>query len=198
MSDVAEAVETPEEVARLAAEPGPEERYVDADDETVAEGYWRIEDLGGLDWALSRIADLEREQAENAEIVGAQIDRLRARLEKLNAQAERGLRFFRSQVAAYAEAHRAELLGGGKKKSRALPSGVIGWKKVPAKAVVTDEAALLEWARSQPVELELVRITEKPAWSDIKKQIEATGEVLPGTDYQPEGEALTIKTEASK
>ena len=169
------------EIERLAAEPAPEERYIDTEDDTVRDG-WRIENVQSLDWALSRIADLEREQNENAAIVEEHIQRLKLRLDKLNAQAERGLKFFRSQVQAFAEQHRAELLGGGKKKSRALPHGTVGWKKVPAKAVLQDKDALLAWARSQPVEDEVIRIAEEPAWAVIKKRIEATGEVLPGTD----------------
>lgn len=184
------------EIARLAAEPGPEERYIDSEDETVRDG-WRIESVSSLDWALSRIADLEREQAENTAIVEEHIARLRLRLEKLNAKAERGLKFFRSQVQAFADAHRAELLGGGKKKSRALPHGTVGWKKVPAKAVVTDEAALLEWARKQPVEREVLRVKEEPAWSAIKALIEEGVELPPGTELTPEGETLTIKASGS-
>ena len=185
------------EIERLAAEPGPEERYVDAEDDTVRDG-WRVENVQSLDWALSRIADLEREQAENAAIVEEHIQRLRLRLERLNAKAERGLRFFRSQVQAYADAHRHELLGGGKKKSRALPHGTVGWRKRGGGLTVVDKDALLAWARKQPIEAEVIRIKEEPALDAIKRAFRASGEVPEGCDVEPESEELIIKTTAEE
>ena len=183
-----------EEIAKLAAEPGPDERYVDSEDDSVRDGYWRIENVQSLDWALSRIADLEREQAENAAIVEEHIQRLRLRLERLNAKAERGLRFFRSQVQAYADAHRHELLGGGKKKSRALPHGMVGWRKKGGGLTVVDREALLSWCRKQDVELGLIRIKEEPAVDEVKRAFKSLGEVPPGCDVEEEREELIIKT----
>lgn len=168
--------------------------YVDSDNESVREG-WSISDLGELDWALSRVADLEQEKSENAAIVQQAIDRLKVRLERLNAQADRGLTFFQSRIQAYAEAHRAELLKGGKAKSRKLPHGTVAWKKVPAKATVADKDALLAWAKEQPVESGMVRFKEEAAWDRIKEHVETTGEDIPGVELKPEGETFTVKAE---
>jgi phage host-nuclease inhibitor protein Gam len=154
---------------------------------------WRIQDLSTADWALSRVADLERELEENEEVAKAAIARIEARKQLLNEKVERGLRFFRSHLAAFAQEHRSALLGGGKKKSRSLLHGTLGWKKSGGRLEVRDRAALLEWARLQPVELGFLRITEAPALDEIQRQFKLTGEVPPGTDVQPEVEEVVIK-----
>lgn len=161
-------------------------------DEEPAEG-WSIQDLGTADWALARIADLEREMTENTTITNLQISKLQQRCQVLNAPLIRRVEFFRSVLATFAQTHRAALLGGGRKKSRALPHGVLGWKKTGGRLTVTDRDALLEWARNQPVELELVRVKEEPSLDEIKRHCSTTGEVPPGTEVSPESEELTIK-----
>jgi phage host-nuclease inhibitor protein Gam len=178
------------EMVRLQKEEAP--AYVDAENEAVRDG-WRIDNIDSLNWALERLGHLERQRDENAAIVERRIALEKLRLEKLNASLERGIAFFESQITAYAQQNRDALLGKGKKKTRDLPHGSVGWKKVPAKAVLKDEAALLEWAKAQPIEEGWVRTKEEPAWELIKAHVEKTGEELPGTEYQSEDEKVVIK-----
>lgn len=203
-ADAAQPVTEAAEVERLVADAGapalpaaalaPATEYVDAEDESVREG-WEVRDLSSLDWALSRIADLEAERAENEQLKQEAIARIEAKAEKLNRSVDHGLAFFRSRVAVYAHTHRAELLKGGKKKSRKLPHGTIQFKKVGGGYEVTDAEALLAWARQQPAEAEVLRIREEPALAAIKKHVESTGEVPPGLEERPESEEIRITAE---
>ena len=187
----------PRRAVELKMAPTAAERvggYVDADHPQVDERQgWVIDSIEALDWALGRRAELEREQAENARIIQRQVDWLMARLEKLNANAQRGVDFFTRKISEYAEAHRTELLGKGKKKSRTLPHGVVGWRAKPAKAKQVDAEALLAWARALPIEEGWVRTKEEPAWDRIKEHVEKTGKDVPGVELQPESEELVIK-----
>lgn len=167
-----------------------------SDEQDPAEG-WTIQDVDAADWALARIADAERELAENARIIAGQIARLKMKEEQLAIPLQRRADFFRGAVAAYAITHRPELLGGGRKKSRTLPHGSIGWRKSGGKLTVTDKEALLEWARGQPVERNFVRIKEEPAVDEIKLACAVTGEVPPGAEISPEEEDLVIKADGA-
>lgn len=180
----------------MSAPETPEAEYQDEEMPEARPG-WHIPDLGALDWALSRVADLEREQAENLELERAAIERIRLRTLRLNESAARGVAFFGGRIREYAELHRAELLGGGKKKSRKLLHGTVGWRSKGGGLSVTDAEALLAWARAQPVEAEVLRIKEDPALKAIKALFEATGEVPDGCDVEPETEEFNLKAEAA-
>lgn len=168
------------------------EPYQDDIEEDIGQD-WRVKDLVDADWALRRLGELEKEVADNKRIEAADILRVKARTAKLNATAARGVAFFESHLRAYADAHRAELLGSGKKKSRSLQHGSIGWRKTGGKLKVVDAEALLDWARGQPVEENLVRTKEEPAIDEIKRFMKNTGELPPGAELEPEGEEIHLK-----
>lgn len=174
----------------------PDVLYEDAEDPAVGPT-WEVKTLDHADWALSRLGALERERRENEEVAALAKARIDVKLEALNARIERGIRFFASRLEAYATFAKADLLGGGKKKSRALLHGSLGWRKVPEKLAVKDREALLNWARSQPVESGLLRIKEEPALDELKKHFKTTGEVPPGTEVEPEKEEFIAKAEVS-
>lgn len=184
----------------LALAPAVEvEEYVDEENEAVRAG-WRVDSVSSLDWALARKAALEAEMETNEALVSEAIDRLQARLNELNDQAMRGVRFFDQRINEYAQANKEELLGGGKKKSRKLPHGTVGWRKSPGGLEVVDEAALLAWAQAQPVELALTRVEEKPNLKVIKAYAEdhSTEEaafIPPGTKVKEEVEKFYIEAE---
>lgn len=175
--------------------PGPGDWYIDEQDKSVGNApmmAWTIESLGSADWALSRVGDLEAEIAENESIAAEAIARIEERTRLLNERANRGVRFFRGKLAEYAEAHRAELLKGGKAKSRKLLHGQIAWRAKGGGLVVTDAAALLAWAQRQPAELELTRVKEEPALAAIKAHAEANGLIPPGMTATESTDELKI------
>lgn len=154
---------------------------------------WHIGDIESLDWALSRIADLQREIAENERVAEAAKIRIDSRTALLNARAVRGVEFFEGRIREYALLHRKDLLGGGKKKSRTLAHGSVGWRNRGGGFKCNDKDSLLAWARQQPVELGFVRLKEEADWSAIKAYCETSGEVPPGVDVEPEAEELQVK-----
>jgi phage host-nuclease inhibitor protein Gam len=168
-------------------------QYQDDSDPNVRDG-WSINSLSSADWALSRVSDLEAELAENNAVAEEAIARIQSRADKLNERVQKGITFFRSALAAYAYAHRDELLKGGKKKSRALLHGSLGWKKAGGDLKVQDREALLAWARTQPVEKAFLRIKEEPAVDEVKRHFKASGEIPPGCDVEPEREDFVVKT----
>lgn len=194
--------------AACAAELGGEQReefeapeYIDEEAPHVTTG-WRVRDIQDADWALSRVQALEAEMSENEALAGAAIERLefaigriRERTRHLNDRAMRGVTFFRDRVAAWATENRGLLLKGGKKKSRDLIHGRIGWRATGGGLEVVDDVALLGWAKEQPPDLELVRSTEEPAVGLIKKHAKAQGLVPPGMRENPGREELFIDVE---
>lgn len=179
------------EALRALAEAAQE--YVDEEEPSARPG-WHIDSIASLDWAMGRMAALQREIAQNNAILEANVARLHARTAKLNEAAARGVSFFDGRVRDYAEQHRAELLGGGKRKSRKMLHGVIAWRKTGGGFKANDKDALLAWALTQPVELGLVRMKEEAAWDKIKERCSVTGEMPPGVDTEPEGETFKIET----
>lgn len=166
--------------------------YVDEEEPNVRPG-WHVGNLSDADWALGRMAALQRQIAENDELMVAAVARIRARTAKLNEQLARGVTFFHSKLEEYAALHRDAILAGGKRKSRKLLHGTLAWRKTGGDFRVNDESALLAWAMEQPIELDFVRTIQKPAWSTIKAQLKTNGEVPPGVDVEPESEVFKIE-----
>lgn len=177
-------------------EAAPHNPYQDDNDEQVREG-WSIESMDVADWALQRIASMKAMRDENEYVAEATVLKINARTEKLNERLDNGIRFFQGQLQAYAEANRSTLLKGGKAKSRALPSGSLGWKTVPAKLAVEDEAAAAAWATAQPVSAELVRYKTELNKISLANHFKETGEVPPGCTVTPEREDFVVKTESA-
>lgn len=163
--------------------------------EVEADEHWTIDGPSSLNWALERMSEQQAQIDENDALAKEAVERIRARLEECNAPARRSLAYFEGQIKLYAESHRGELIGGGKKKSRALPAGTIGWRKSGGKIVIMDEAACLAWARQQPIEADLVRVKVEPNKTAINDWFKANGEVPPGCELEPEAEAIYIKPE---
>lgn len=176
--------------------PSPVDGYQDEERPEVA-GPWRIESVEQADWALFRLGELERQMQENTLAAEVRIAELRARLAYINAQAQRGADFFRWKLQQYALEAREELLGGGKKKTRDLPSGSISFRSKGGGLQVVDRDALLAWAVEQPVELGLYRVKQEPALDEVKRHFKKTGELPPGTDLEPEREEVVVKPAAA-
>lgn len=163
--------------------------------ENVTEEPWQVTDLSSLEWALERLAAVQTEIAENQRVAEQSIARIQARTANINANAQRSADFFEAAILAYAKAHKDELLKGGRKKSRALPGGTVGWRRQGGGLKVVDENAALGWAKTQPLELKLVRVKEEVAKSAVNKYFASVGEVPPGFDLEPEVEVAYVKVD---
>ena len=69
-----------------------------------------------------------------------------------------------------------------KGKSLSLQSGKIGTRKSPDRAIIEDEPKFLKWVQSTGLN-NLIKTIQKPVLQEVKKHIQETGEVMPGTDY---------------
>jgi phage host-nuclease inhibitor protein Gam len=168
-----------------------EATYEDATDPAVRDG-WAIQDIGSLEWAMSRIADLQEEQAENEVALAEAHKRLDARAAQLQANVNKGLFFFRAEVLRYMEAHKAELLKGGRRKSRSMLHGIIGWRSAGGRLKVTDKDALATWLMQQPVELGLARIKVEPEMRALQDYCRSANIIPPGTELEPEREVAFV------
>lgn len=76
----------------------------------------------------------------------------------------------------------------GKKKSREVGYGTYGVRRVPARLSVPDPAALLAWAKTQAPDLIQQKIDERVPHKLLEARYKDTGELPPGTEYEPERE----------
>lgn len=180
------------DIERLA---GAQLTYVDETDPAVRDG-WAIQDIGSLEWAMSRVADLEAEARENKEALAAAHRALDRRAGVLQEKVQKGIDFFRSAVLMYMEAHRGELLKGGKKKSRTMLYGTVGWRSSGGRLKVLDKDALAAWLLTQPVELGLARVTVDPNMVALQAYCAEHKMVPPGTEYELPHETAYVKAVA--
>jgi phage host-nuclease inhibitor protein Gam len=179
-----------QDIAKLEATQ-PEPSYQDETDPAVREG-WQIDSIGSLEWAMSRVADLETEAAENEAALAEAHRRLDARAAQLADRVKRGIGFFKAAVLRYMEAHRPELLKGGKKKSRVLLYGSVGWRASGGRLRVLDREMLAAWAAKQPVELGLFRIKIEPEMKVIQAYAKAGNLIPPGCEWESEHETAYV------
>lgn len=175
------------QIARVEAEQEP----LDAD-ALATEGAWSPRSLRDVEWSLECIGESEAEIAAIEAQEADAIARIRQRVARIKESAERRASYFRGRVAEWAESHRAEILAG-KKKSRELVAGVIGWRKKGGRLRVVDKAALAEWAAAQPVELGLFRVKVEPEVAEIQKHAKASGEIPPGCEWEEEHDEIHIE-----
>jgi phage host-nuclease inhibitor protein Gam len=195
--DLIRTAETNEPAPPLRAGEMPEAlaAYEDEQDPAVR-GPWAIDSLGSADWSLSRLAECEAEAAEIDRQAEAAIAKIRKRADELKAKAARGAAFFSYKLLAFAETHRATLLGSSKKKSRDFIHGRIAFRKKGGRLVVKDKDALLAWLATQPVEAGLYRMKLEPEMRAIQEQFKTAGEIPPGCDFEPEFEDVVIEANA--
>ena len=193
MANVLDLIKTAETLG-----PAPDAPEVLAYDGDEVERGWQIENVQSLDWALARVAALRAEAATVDELEQAAIARVRARAETLRAKVQRGIRFFEFKVESYAQQNKSALLGGGKRKSRALINGTVGWrtKNKGGRLKVEEIGALEEWLLAQPVEAGLYRMRVEPEMRALQAQFQKDGVIPPGCRVEEETETFYVETDA--
>jgi hypothetical protein len=166
----------------------------------VARGTFRVGDAASANWVVRKIRQA-RGYAEHVSAWAA-AEALRARREE-----EFLWRRFGRELRDWTFGQVATL--GGRRRSIALPAGVVGFRQGPPAVRVTDEAALLDWARRDaPAVLKLTvevggaeaaklrswlasecpsaRIDEQVIRTALRERVEETGECPPGADVSSE------------
>lgn len=155
---------------------------------------WSIGNVAELDWAMKRLAEFRKMVAQNNAVEAANIARVKAVTQRLNESMAGDIAFFSGQIEQYVRANRLALIGSGKKKSRTFVHGTVAFRKSGGHPVITDKELLFQWAMSQPVEANVIRLKTELAWDTIKSMVEkTTGEIPPGVDIEPETESFKIE-----
>jgi phage host-nuclease inhibitor protein Gam len=161
--------------------------------EALAPPGWSIKplDFSGYEFALRCAGESQANIAawqEAAKQAHAAID---ARLAELVAKEEPRIAFFTARLAEAAERDKDSLLTGTK-RSRAFLAGALKWRRKPAKVVIDDRAALVEYLTKNG-DPELVRVKVEPDAKAIQARFEKDGVLLPGTSFESERDELSIE-----
>lgn len=194
MSDVRDLIRTAEEIAPAPDSPPLLPEYVDEERPDVRLG-WRIGELTEADWAFQRMQELEAQIAAVEKQKEAAIARIEKRAAELEEKAARGIAFFKEHLSEFGEREKRQLLTG-KRKSRDLVHGVIGWraKNKGGKLRWVDEDLTIAWAKSRPVEEGLYRVKYELEKTAIEKVARAENIIPPGCELLTETDEIYVKT----
>lgn len=149
---------------------------------------WAIRSVGEADWALERIAQARREMAEVDAQFDAAVQRLEERRAQLRREPQRTVDFFSAHLRMWAEGQK-DAICSGKRKSRAMLHGRVGWRAKPLRLVINDTAALREWAHG----LEYMR--ESVDTEAVRAHFKAQGEVPPDCSVEGGADTFYVETE---
>lgn len=143
---------------------------------------FKIENDMQAEWALGKIAEAKATQQKWADFYNQKLDAVKAETENTITYMTMLLQeYFNSQE------HRVTKTGIRK---YALPSGELQLKP-GGLDYEKDEAALLGWCEKHHPEM--VKITRKPSWADIKAYIKETGDMPDGVTPYETAAAFVIK-----
>lgn len=156
-------------------------KALDADIRAINEGIanddrWRISDDGQAEWAMAKlvaaVTDLDKVNAQRDAYV-AKAERWHARA---SAEPRRAVAYFTSLLEVWALRRRAEEEARNPKhfpKTFHLPSGKVSTRGGGApRAIITDEAALLAWAREHLPQVITTETKTKVLVTDLRSHIE--------------------------
>lgn len=159
------------------------------------DGKFVVTDDNKADWCLGKIAEAEKQKLEIIQYVDRKMAMLEAFRQQALAQQDATIGFMTSLLRPYVKAK----VEGQKKQSIKLLNGTCGLK-TPKPKFEVDEAVLLAWQKENKPEM--VKVTEKANWAELKKQVVVDGdkvvtedgEVVPGVVVvQPEEKEFYVK-----
>lgn len=136
-----------------------------------------------IDHYLAALADREAEMARNAQVFTRRVAMLEGWLKDVNASAEREAKWLRQQIEAFARDY-----DFGKKKSRALPHGTIGYRASRETLEITDMDAAAAFAVERGLETK-VAVNKTPLLECFRKD----GIVPDGCEYVAGGDHFYIR-----
>lgn len=141
--------------------------------------HWKIEDKGGANWALRKVAKIDGKIAEISDYVAEKKAKLDALLESECGQLQRDREYFTSHLADY---HRMVLAEDEKAKTIKLDDGALVSRKQPDGVDIPDPEAVMAWARENAPAY--IRYPLPPApqleRNAIKEAVLKGGEIIPG------------------
>jgi len=160
---------------------------------------FEITDDGRAMWAVDKIAEADAELARMRAMYDAQRERLDAQMQEQIDKHDREVSYFRGMLMAYFDSvpHKStktqdkySLLNGDLIRKR----GGIDYKR--------DDAQLVGWLKATGKD-QLVKVTEAPAWADLKKTLTVaddgtvidteTGEIVEGVTAEQKPDTFDVK-----
>lgn len=133
--------------------------------------------------AAIRSRQAERQRYQDAE--AKEIERIRARYAIPLTRLAQRLADLETQLAIVAEG-----LEYGKKKSRVVGNGTVGFRTMPERVTVADGAALLAWATAHAPALIKTETKQSVPQAAVKDHLTSTGELPDGCDLVPSAQKL--------
>ncbi len=144
------------------------------DDPAVAlelDDRFHVRDEGSANWVLRKIAECR-----------AYRDRVARWAQAETLRAERQEAFLMHRFGSELEAWAREQINKqhGRRRSIALPAGVLGLRREPTKLLVLDERALADWCRTHlPA---AIKVTEAVLKTEVLAHVRGTGECPAGAE----------------
>lgn len=147
------------------------------------------------DWAIRKLAVVRKKQAENQAIHDAEIVRIQEWLSTVNTALERDALYFEAVLTPYALLQRSE-----GRKTVTLPHGTIKTTAGQAKVEFKNEAAFIEWAKTNdPSLLRIKTDIDKTAVKSLITEegvvISTQGEIIPDVEVIPAETSVKFVTE---
>jgi len=138
---------------------------LDQEIEEEAEGGFTIDSVDKLDWAIRKVAVIEKGAEQKIECAKRQIMRLQEYIRRVNEDTEKNTAGLKAMMEPFVKT----LLDGGKRKSFTAPSGTVGFRKQEPEFEKDDEA-LVKWLKESE-KRDLVKVKESVDWASLKKRL---------------------------
>jgi NAD+--asparagine ADP-ribosyltransferase len=147
------------------------------------------------EWALRKLAVIRRKQMENQALAQAEVDRVTEWLDTVNTALQRDALYFEAVLKPYALTQRSE-----GRKSITLPHGTIKTTAGQPKVEFKDEAAFIEWAKTNDpsllkVKTDIDKTAVKALITDEGVVISTQGEIIPDVEVIPAETSVKFVTE---
>jgi len=161
---------------------------------------FKIKDLDSLNWALRKLAALNKKHQEEEQLAVMETRRITDWFTKQDESYQAGKNFFEGLITEYANEQKT---ADPKWKGQASPYGKVGYRKRQPKWDYGDEEKLVEYLDSVGLDT-CVKVEKKPIKDEIKKLFPVvegkaifavTGEVVPQITIKEQEPSLSIKLE---
>ncbi|MCH7321752.1 host-nuclease inhibitor Gam family protein [Solibacillus sp. MA9] len=163
-----------------------------------------ITDLNGLNWAFRKMSAIHAKVNDVKALAQAERERIdKYELSEL-AKYENDLAYFTQKITEY---HATVLADDPKAKSIKTPYGVAKSTSSKAAPEKADEQALIQYAKSNEIDVVEVKTTESLKWAELKKTlsvvesdgelvvVDSDGQRVPGVTVKPP--SVSFKVEVS-
>ena len=155
------------------------------EEEAAEQGEFVIDNMDKLDWAIRKVAVIEKGAEQKIECAKRQILRLQEYIRRVNEDTEKNTAWLKAMMEPFVKT----LLEGGKRKSFAAPSGTVGFRAQEPE-FEKDDDKLVTWLEENG-KREFVRVKKQIDWAEFKKQLVDVME--DGTVVTVDGELIPVE-----